>query len=75
MEQYHEQVRSSVPSDRLLVWSASDGWEPLCRFLEVDVPDAPFPRANDAKMFNERVIGGSMESLQQWWAEQAPVPA
>jgi hypothetical protein len=22
------------------------GWEPLCRFLGVDVPDEPFPRVN-----------------------------
>jgi Sulfotransferase domain len=75
MEKYHEQVKASVAPDRLLVWTASDGWEPLCAFLEVDVPDAPFPRANDAKMFNERLIDGSLSVLQQWWTEQQPAVA
>src|SRR6185312_3852289 len=43
MERYHEEVRATVPADRLLVWSVSDGWEPLCEFLELPVPDADFP--------------------------------
>ena len=25
-----------------------DGWAPLCKILNKPVPDAPFPRANDA---------------------------
>ena len=32
MERYNEEVIQTVPSDRLLVWSPSDGWEPLCEF-------------------------------------------
>ncbi len=75
MRRYNEEVRSSVPSERLLVWTASDGWGPLCRFLGVEPPDAPFPRVNDTKGFIDRVVGGSLESLQQWWAEQAPAAA
>lgn len=35
-----------VPKDRLLEWSADEGWEPLCRFLGKEVPDMPFPHAN-----------------------------
>lgn len=27
------------------------GWEPLCAFLDVPVPDEPFPRVNDADDF------------------------
>ena len=33
-------------SGRLLVYEASQGWNPLCRFLGVPVPEAPFPRVN-----------------------------
>jgi Sulfotransferase domain len=47
----HTQVRAAVPADRVLVYSVKQGWEPLCAFLKVPVPDTPFPRLNDrAKM-------------------------
>jgi hypothetical protein len=39
-------VRELVPADRLLVFTPSDGWGPLCDFLQVSVPTAPFPRSN-----------------------------
>ena len=42
-----EDVKSAVSADRLLIFSADQGWEPLCKFLEVDVPDFPFPKANE----------------------------
>jgi hypothetical protein len=35
-----------VPAERLLVYRVDDGWEPLCGFLGVEVPDEPFPRVN-----------------------------
>jgi len=47
---YHDhvnQVKSVVPADRLLVWEVKEGWEPLCDFLGLPVPDHPFPRLND----------------------------
>jgi hypothetical protein len=75
MQRFNEEVQARVPSDRLLVWTATDGWEPLCRFLEVDVPEAPFPRVNDKKGFVDRVVGASIGVLQQWWAEQEPAVA
>lgn len=39
-------VRGLVPPDRLLEWSVDEGWEPLCKFLGKEIPDAPFPHAN-----------------------------
>jgi Sulfotransferase domain len=60
-----------VPADRLLVWSFTDGWEPLCEFLEVPVPDPPFPRVNDTRQFIDRVIDGSMLRLNEWHAAQS----
>ena len=44
-------VRNRIPSGRLLEFEAAQGWEPLCAFLGVPVPDAPFPRVNDAAEF------------------------
>jgi hypothetical protein len=69
LERYHEEVKREVPGDRLLVWSVTEGWEPLCEFLEVDVPDAPFPRVNDTDTFGERLLAASMGTLNQWWSE------
>ena len=46
---------SKVPADRLLVYEISQGWEPLCEFLEVPVPDAPMPHLNDATSFRAMV--------------------
>lgn len=47
------EVKRSVPRDRLLVYSVEEGWEPLCKFLDVPVPaqHVPFPRSNDSKFF------------------------
>jgi hypothetical protein len=41
-----DEVKATVPADRLLVYSVTEGWEPLCRFLGHPVPDKPFPHAN-----------------------------
>lgn len=45
--QHIRQVKSTVPPDRLLVYSVDQGWEPLCEFLNVQVPDGEFPNVND----------------------------
>jgi hypothetical protein len=45
-EQHRKRVRRTVPAERLLVYRVQDGWEPLSRFLGVNVPDEPFPRVN-----------------------------
>jgi hypothetical protein len=53
--EWNEEVKRTVPADRLLVFEAKQGWEPLCEFLGVPVPDAPFPRVNDTAEFRRRV--------------------
>ncbi len=46
---YVASVKAAVPADRLLVYEVKEGWEPLCRLLELPVPDAPFPRTNSSE--------------------------
>ncbi len=41
------EVRAAIDPARLLEFEAKQGWEPLCRFLDVPVPNEPFPRLND----------------------------
>ncbi len=41
-----EEVKGSISSDKLLIFNVKEGWQPLCEFLDVPVPDRPFPHAN-----------------------------
>lgn len=51
------EVRAAIAPERLLVFDVAQGWEPLCRFLGVSVPDAPFPRRNTKDDFWEKFGG------------------
>jgi hypothetical protein len=62
---FHRQlaeVRAEVPAERLLVFAIGDGWAPLCDFLDVPVPDTPFPRLNDGGDFWARLGGEPAEA-------------
>ena len=51
---YNEHLESVIklcPPKQLLLFNAVDGWEPLCTFLGVPVPDVPYPNINDALHF------------------------
>jgi hypothetical protein len=41
-----EEVKRLAPPERLLVFDVREGWEPLCSFLGVAVPEGPFPKTN-----------------------------
>lgn len=60
IERYHrhcEDVRSAVAPDRLLVFQVSQGWQPLCDFLGVPVPDEDFPHTNDRATTKKTIAG------------------
>jgi hypothetical protein len=47
-------VQETIAPDRLLVFDVKAGWEPLCAFLDVPIPeDEPFPHVNDTAAFHE----------------------
>ncbi len=50
-EEHNASVVAGVEADRLLVFEASQGWEPLCAFLGVDVPAIPYPSENSKQAF------------------------
>ena len=54
-ERWTARVCEAVPPDRLLVFDVAEGWAPLCRFLDVPVPDEPFPRVNDRVVMLRRL--------------------
>ena len=47
-------VRAAIPASRLLVYEVGDGWEPLCRFLGVSIPQQPFPSSNSTEEFRSQ---------------------
>jgi hypothetical protein len=65
MQRYNAEIQRTVAPERLLVWQPSDGWEPLCAFLEVTVPAAPFPRVNDSKEFVQRMVDQAIAAIQK----------
>jgi len=52
-----ETVRAHCDPERLLIFEVSEGWQPLCDFLDVPVPNGPFPHANDLKSLQRRFAG------------------
>jgi hypothetical protein len=49
---HNAEVQAAIAPERLLVFDVAEGWDPLCRFLGVPVPDEPFPRTNSAAEFH-----------------------
>jgi hypothetical protein len=50
-----EAVKATIPAERLLIFEAGEGWERLCKFLGVAVPESPFPSENTRADFAARV--------------------
>ena len=61
-ERRNEEIRDAIPSKRLLVYEVGEGWARLCEFLDVPVPDEPFPRINTRdetrRILDEMVAAG-----------------
>jgi hypothetical protein len=55
-------ARALEGSGRALVFHAKDGWEPLCGFLGVAVPDEPYPKTNPRAEFFASVKSATEES-------------
>ena len=68
-ERHVADVKAMCPPDRLLVFDVAQGWEPLCSFLDVPIPDRPFPRLNDAKGMRRRF------AAVRWGTRAVPVVA
>ena len=54
---HNDAVRAGVPASRLLEWTASDGWEPICDRLGLPVPAEPFPVTNTTEEFQQMLTG------------------
>ena len=68
-ERHNAQVRAGVPAGRLLEWTSSDGWEPICERLGVAVPIEAFPAVNSTK--ETRAVLGMPPLPQSWGARRS----
>lgn len=60
-EQRIEEIKQALPSERLLVYEVKQGWQPLCDFLGVPLPDSPFPHVNSREE-TARLIEGMISA-------------
>lgn len=58
-EAHIAEVQRSIAPERLLTFDVAEGWKPLCAFLEVPVPEEPFPRTNSTEEFQARIVNRS----------------
>lgn len=56
---HNKAVREAIPEDQLFTFQVKEGWEPLCKFLDVPVPNTPFPNTNNREEFWELVNAAS----------------
>ncbi len=60
-EAHNQHVIDALPPEKLLVFEASEGWGPLCAFLDLPAPDEPYPRVNSTEDFRARVAAAGLE--------------
>lgn len=49
-------VKAIIPAKKLLVYTVKEGWEPLCAFLQCDVPAGRFPYENRGDDFIKEIM-------------------
>lgn len=67
----NQAVIDGLPAERLLQFDPREGWEPLCAFLEVPVPDTPFPCTNRREQLGRSggargIVPGSPEARERF---------
>ncbi len=53
---HNEAVKKTIDPTRLLVFEVKQGWQPLCDFLGVPVPEEPFPHTNDTAKMKRLIV-------------------
>ena len=68
---HNDRVRNSIPAGQFLEHGLGDGWDPLCAFLGVSVPDKPYPRSNSTSELidlEERAIAKDIWQMTKKWS-------
>ncbi|ORY90767.1 P-loop containing nucleoside triphosphate hydrolase protein [Leucosporidium creatinivorum] len=70
-----EEAKKNIPAERLLIFQVQEGWEPLCKFLNVPIPDQPFPRVNDTNAVASYIHDKVKAGRRRWFWVLAGVSA
>ena len=62
---WNEKVKSTVPKDKLLVMDVTEGWEPLCKFVDCSVPNQPFPHAWNSEQFKTMIATRKRKAIRR----------
>mgnify|MGYP006288379133 CR=1 FL=1 len=64
--EWNAEVKDSYAESELLEYQVTEGWEPVCNFLNVPVPEGkPFPHLNHPDKFHKRSSSGFLEMLKE----------
>ncbi|KAF2210676.1 hypothetical protein CERZMDRAFT_85984 [Cercospora zeae-maydis SCOH1-5] len=76
-QSYIEEIKRLVPSENLLVMNVTEGWRPLCEFLDVEKPEWNFPQVNSTEDFENRTakIIDHFGAIIMWNMTKTFVPA
>jgi len=57
LERHRRDVVTHLDPERLLIFDVAEGWQPLCNFLGLAVPEHDFPRGNATAEFRRKYLG------------------
>ena len=63
---HNDWIRRVVPKERLLEFKATDGWDPICKFLGKERPAGDYPHRNDAKAANQIIRSFAIWGVGIW---------
>jgi len=63
-EEWIDHVQKNIPEEKLIIFKPNDGWEPICKLLNVPIPNVPYPSTNNRKAF--------LADKNQWRSEAVP---
>ena len=66
-DRHHAWLEENVPKEKLVYFDVRDGWEPLCKALDVPEPEGvAFPTVNESKAFEEGFKKLTRKGLLRW---------
>lgn len=63
---HNEYLRRVTPPGNLHYFDVKDGWGPLCKILNMPVPDVPFPHVHDAGTIRKEIAGYVNIAIRRW---------
>jgi hypothetical protein len=61
-----EYIKRVTPPDRLHFFNVKDGWAPLCKILDLPIPDEPFPHVDDDEQIQKDIQELILRGVVGW---------